>query len=501
MLKSTVFLSYASALGETAARIELALKGEGFSVFRDRSALPPGESFDDRIRAAIAESDLFVFLITPEAVAPGRYTLTELKFAEQKWPHPGGRVLPVVVEPTAMEVIPAYLRAVTILTPRGNLVAEVAAEVARLGTPWWQRMLEPKRLVPTALAVLVIAGSTWLALPAYLERRQQDAEADALIQRSKTQTAVGNHADAWKLLDQAITMAPGSPEVFEAQEQLAMEILRYAGVDSSGSGRAYVDELVSRTWPVLVRGTSAAKGERLAKLLAHMGWADYLRGGRTGSGGPDPSQHYRRALEASSGNLYAHAMWGFELLRKRNSPEALAQARTHFDAALQSGRERQYIRLLHVSALLQTYTNVWVEETERHREALRVANAVRTGGEATAKGWGTRTLRRKLWPIYHFGFVSSDEQTPLLEALPPLEHLALFRWLFSEDELAPGQGGPTLFHYLCVRAQVEEHAGERVAALASYRRALSEFKSQKLNGTRAIEMAKHAEVAVRRLGA
>ena len=74
-MKSTIFLSYPSLLGETAERIELSLKGEGYAVFRDRSALPPGESFDARIHAAVGESDLFVFLITPESVSPGRYTL------------------------------------------------------------------------------------------------------------------------------------------------------------------------------------------------------------------------------------------------------------------------------------------------------------------------------------------------------------------------------------------------------------------------------------------
>lgn len=41
-MKRTVFLSYSSAQSEAATRIELSLKGEGHSVFRDRSALPPG---------------------------------------------------------------------------------------------------------------------------------------------------------------------------------------------------------------------------------------------------------------------------------------------------------------------------------------------------------------------------------------------------------------------------------------------------------------------------
>jgi hypothetical protein len=498
-MKSNVFLSYTSSLGETAARIELSLKGEGFSVFRDRSALPPGEAFDDRIRTAIEESDLFVFLITPEAVSPGRYTLTELKFAEQKWAHPAGHVLPVVVEETPKEAIPAYLRAVTILKPRGNLVAEVAAEVARMGAPWWRRMLEPRRLVSAVVVALLIAGGAWLGVPPYLERKEQNAKAAALVAQSRTKAEAGDYGDAWKLLEQAIAVAPASREVFEAQEQLAMELLRNTGVNYSSS-RSYAEDLVKRTSPVLSRGTSGAKGERLANLLAHMGWEDYLRGGRAGSGEPDPTRRYRSALEADPGNVYAHAMWGFELLRKRNSPEALAEAKKHFSAALQSGREREYLRYLQVSALLQTYTNIWIEETERQKEAIRVANEMRTGGEKLPKGWGRGSFKGKLWSIYYFGFVASDEQAPILAALPPAEHLALFRWLFPDDDLAPDQGGPSLFDYFTVRAQVEEYGGDRAGALASYRRELGEFESRKLDSSRAIKTAENARAAIRRLG-
>src|SRR6266852_3112333 len=128
----TSFISYSSEQGEAATRIELLLKEDGHAVFRDRSSLPPGESFDARIRAAIEESDLFIFLISRESISPGRYTLTELKFAEQKWGHPAGRVLPVFTDATPKNAIPAFLRAVTMFRPRGNLVAEVAAEVDRM---------------------------------------------------------------------------------------------------------------------------------------------------------------------------------------------------------------------------------------------------------------------------------------------------------------------------------------------------------------------------------
>ena len=500
-MRSTIFLSYPSSLGETAERIELSLKGEGYAVFRDRSALPPGESFDARIRAAVEESDLFVFLITPQSVSSGHYTLTELKFAEQRWGHPAGRVLPVMTEPTPIESIPAFLQAVTILKPQGNLVAEVAAEVERLTAPWWRRMLEPRRLVPAIVAALLLVVSAWLGLPFYFERRQQNTEAAALVDRSRTELDAGNSASAWKLLEQANAVAPASRDVFTAQEELAMKLLRGAGLSYSSGGRATDEDLVKRTLPVLARGTSGAKGERLANLLAHMGWADYLRGGRAESGGLDPAKQYHAALEAHPANVYAHAMWGFELLRQRSSPAALAEAMKHFTTALETGREREYLRYLEVSALLQTYTNIWIENLERQKETIRVVNAMRVGKETRPKGWGPGAFKGKVWAIYHFGFVPDDDRAQLLAALPPAEHLATFRWLFPEDDLAAADRGEyALFEYLFVLAHVEEYGTDRAAALASYRRLLGEFASKKYNSRAAIKMVEQANAAIRRLG-
>jgi TIR domain len=493
----TVFLSYSSEQGEAATRIELSLKGEGYSVFRDRSSLPPGESFDARIRAAVEESDLFVFLISRESISQGRYTLTELKFAEQKWGHPAGHVLPVVVEPIPKDAIPAFLRAVTMLHPRGNVTAEVAAEVARMTAPWWRRMLEPKRLVPTVVVVLILAGGAWMGLPSYLERREQTARAGALVKQSQSKADSGDYANAWKLLEQANAVAPASSDVFEAQERLAMTLLRGAGVNYLGSSRGYFEDLVNRTLPVLSRGASGAKGERLANLLAHMGWADYLRG--SGIGGLLPAQHYRRALEVDPGNVYAHAMWGFEILRERGSLAAVAEAKRHFSAALESRREREYLRSLQISALLQTYTNVWIEDPERESEAIRVANEMRINGETRPKGWGPGSFRRKLWTIYHFGFITDDHQAPLLAALPPAEHVSLFRWLFPEDDLPEGAGAPSLFNFLFVFAQLQEHGGDRAGALASYRRVLSEFANKRYSSSRATKMSNDAKAAIKRL--
>ena len=498
MMRSSIFLSYASEQSEAAAHIELSLKGDGYSVFRDRTSLPPGETFDARILRAIEESDLFIFLISRASISEGRYTLTELKFAEQKWEHPAGHVLPVLVEPVPKEAIPIFLRAVTMLQPQGNVTAEVAAEVARMTAPWWRRMLQPRRLVPTAAVVLILVVVAWIGLPNYLERRAQQRQAAKLEKQSQLKIESGDYTSAWKLLEQANAIAPGSSDVFEAQERLAMKLLRDAGVNYFRGNRSFFEELVNRTLPVLSRGIAAAKSERLANLLAHSGWAEYLRE-RAGVGGMQPAQHYRHALEVDPGNLYGHAMWGFEILRKRGSVAALAEAKQHFSAALESRREREYLRSLQVAALLQSYSNVWIADPEREKEAIKVANEMRINGETRPKGWGPGSFKGKLWSIYHFDVVTDDRLAPLLAALPPAEHLSLFRWLFPEDDLPEGDGAPSLFNFLFVLAQLQEQGGDRNGALASYRRLLSEFANKGYNSSRATKIATDANAAVKRL--
>ena len=79
--------------------------------------------------------------------------------AEERWTSPAGHVVPILLEPTTMSSIPAYLRAVTIFEPKGNAAAEIAAHVARLA-----RRRKPLLWSATAVVVVAIAvGSVvWL---------------------------------------------------------------------------------------------------------------------------------------------------------------------------------------------------------------------------------------------------------------------------------------------------------------------------------------------------
>jgi nucleoid-associated protein YgaU len=127
-----IFLSYATEIRDRAESVNAALLAAGHDVFFDREDLPAGQGYDDRIRSAIEGSDLFLFLISPAAVATGHYTRTELKIARRRWPDPAGHVLPVMVTPTPFGELPAYLGSVTILVPEGNLAAEVVLAVSDL---------------------------------------------------------------------------------------------------------------------------------------------------------------------------------------------------------------------------------------------------------------------------------------------------------------------------------------------------------------------------------
>lgn len=156
-----IFLSYASEDRGLAESLALKLRGAGHSVFFDRDDLPPGEEYDVRIRRAIEGSHLVLFLISPDALAPGAYTLTELGIARRRWPHPGRRVLPVMLRPVPIEAVPPYLREVTFVEPSGSFAADVADHVALLTRRRRRARLIAAVSVLLTLAIAAIALWFW----------------------------------------------------------------------------------------------------------------------------------------------------------------------------------------------------------------------------------------------------------------------------------------------------------------------------------------------------
>lgn len=159
-----IFIAHASEDAVNSESLALGLRQQGHKVFFDAHSLVDAAGYTERIIAEIDQCDLFIFLISPEAVTEGRYSLTELKVAQTKWDIPDGRVLPVMLRATPFKDLPPYLRAVKVLEPPGDPVADVVFAVKTIGEG--RRRKWP---VPTfALAcVALLAGLLywWLQTP------------------------------------------------------------------------------------------------------------------------------------------------------------------------------------------------------------------------------------------------------------------------------------------------------------------------------------------------
>ena len=278
------------------------------------------------------------------------------------------------------------------------------------------------------------------------ERGRRLAEQRAVAER---QLASGDHAAAWASAEAAAEVDARRPELRRLQEDVAMAWLRAAAVRSTGGPRSFTEQ-TDLLVPTLDRGILETTGVRRADLLAHRGWADFLRRREGGAG--DPARHYADAVAADPGNPYAHAMWGHWLLWDGGARQ---EALDHFARAAASGREREYVRALQLAAL----SNAGTPESEA--EILRVANAIRLEGGGIDPGH-----RRQIHNTYWQRMSDSTGRAALLAALEPAAHLATYRWLFTEDLRDSTREASYHLHL----AQLQAHAGDTAGALATFRR-------------------------------
>jgi len=153
-----VFLSFASEDRPAAERIYLALLGADHEVFFDEASLPAGSDYNSRIREAIYQCDLYLYLISDASVGHGRYVHSELSLVKAKWPKPWGRVLPVMLGRVEVEEVDPYLASATMLKPEGNVEAEVVAAIPAMRSQIFRRRMLPTVCVVSAVGVFGIVG-------------------------------------------------------------------------------------------------------------------------------------------------------------------------------------------------------------------------------------------------------------------------------------------------------------------------------------------------------
>lgn len=440
-----IFISYASEDSAIAKAIALALEAEGHKVFIDRSALIPGGTFNREIRHAIEASQLFIFLVSPNSIAKGRYTLTEMEFAEKKWPRPWGKVLSVTIAPTPKADIPPYLRAGTLLQPQGDVPATVAAEINRLSS-WWSRLFGGNRLALVLLTLLLTlgVGAGWWYW----------REVNSLLNRADFEINDRHYAEAWTHLQKANNLAPFYPKVQQNAVKLSMAWLEDARYTE---GKGSFSEIVDKALPALTECSVGGNKTYAAGCIAHIGWGDFLKS-RDGVGGLNPAQFYQKALALDPDNPYANTFAGFNAVLTH---QPLDTINAYFDRALDSGRNRQFVRRFQLAAFS------WYAEHEY--DLLKALNAMRLNDEPVpvSANYDPSAIMdwSKAWNMYFFPLAYDRQRDKFLATLSPPEQLATYQWLFPQTSIPKDKIDN--YHYML--AVLMELAGQNAQALAIYK--------------------------------
>lgn len=332
-------------------------------------------------------------------------------------------------------------------------------------------------------AILSVLLGLFQAAKLVHDARDRMARVDEMARVAQVQSGRDEPAKAWAGLARAIALA-GEAGPLESslwaverrrralqtqQQDAAMQWLRDG---RPGPGHAF-SEIVDQVVPELERAVAdpAVTGQRRADLLAHLGWARFLKS-RDGFTTADPAIDYAGALAASPHNAYAHAFWGHWILWQRGD---LAAASAHFAEALtdpRAGKDplRGYLRTLNVSALRNA------PSVQTDAALLVLINSMRVGGEPI-----DAQARNALKNLYQ-GFGRDPQETAaLLQAVPPAVQAATLQQLAFDDPVMRA-----------VLAQLLEAAGRRADALQVWRALRAD---PALGGERAAQ----ADAAIRRL--
>jgi len=236
-----------------------------------------------------------------------------------------------------------------------------------------------------------------------------------------------------------------------AQEDLAMEWIQKSRIKEGETFADLSDKLVN----VLAAGAASATGVRKADLLAHLGWAYFLKY-RSGDFNVKPEVAYREAVAADAGNPYANVFWGHWILWNHGP---IREANERFDAALSTDRARAAVRTFQLAA----FTNSHSDDYEA--AWVRVVDDMRVRGERiSTKTW------HDLYGLYYFAFDDPSLLRSMLDGVPPDRQLALEHELLRSGELTPAQKLVTKG----VAGLTLEAASKKEEALVAWRELLAE---------------------------
>lgn len=272
----------------------------------------------------------------------------------------------------------------------------------------------------------------------------------------------GDYPAAFESFKHAAELDPIDRGAQKREAQTAMLWLENA---HSSKDKSFT-ELANQLVPVLDKALSDAKGPAAADILAHIGWANFLRYRENPTDRDLVGRSYHDALRIDPQNPYAHAMAGHWILWNNGKVEA---ANLEFSAALASRREHAFVRDLQLSAFNNEHSEAY------DAQLLRIANEMRSNQEPIKAVYRSNTYNR----VFTFRTDDPEGLTEVLSGsgLKPEETLATYDWLAAP--IAGDQDVRRVREF--VVAFLAEMAGNTTEALSKYKSLQAELRGQMTN--------------------
>src|ERR1035438_7309251 len=291
--------------------------------------------------------------------------------------------------------------------------------------------------------------------------RIHHAEFSEAMKAGGQQQERGDYPAAFESFKHAAELDPIDRRAQKHEAQAAMLWL-----ETAHSKDKSFTELANELVPVLDRALSEAKGPSAADILAHIGWANFLRYRENPANRDLVAQSYHDALKIDPQNPYAHAMLGHWILWNNGKVE---DANREFSAALASGPERGFVRELQLSAFNNEHS-----DTEAAR-LLRDRKSTRLNQEPIKASYCNNIYNR----VFYFRTSDPEGLRQVLTGagLRPEETLATYDWLASQ--CAGDQDVRREREF--VVAFLAEMAGNNAEALSKFKALQAELQGQMTN--------------------
>lgn len=333
--------------------------------------------------------------------------------------------------------------------------------------------------VAATLIVLSVLTAARMGLGPWRASHERKLRIEQLLHTAATQAEQTEYESAFESYQQILRLDSSNKAAQDGQVDAAMRWLQNFHVLAPEGQKA--EEVAApqllQLKDVLEAGLARTtrKDTRAADILAHLGWAHFMNEKIAFKELGNAKRYFQQALGIAPTNVYANAFLGNWLLQTGGDS---AQALSHFQTALATNQERNFVRSLQLWGL---YHN---DEPGLRAEFVKALNEMRVNREPLDE-----SLRGRLSYLYSPTVSTAAELHEVLTGVPLDDAWKTYLWL------NPERPGDSTVERDFVHANLTEISSDRAKALAEFKVLAATLREQHLNG----RIADYTAAAITRL--